>query len=118
MKQFLTNIIEAFATSKKHLIGFPISLVVSYLFGRFNITGWNELYYIDEWFGKEFTLTPLIAQSLIVLILAFGANWMFEYFQQKGLEEKPTRLDTLLDTLYFTLSAYFGFIVSLLILCL
>lgn len=111
MKKFLNTLKQAFPTSKKHLIGLPISIIISFLLGYFS-KEWNNIYYHDEWFGKEFTVGPLLGQSLIVLVLGFGVNWTFEYFQQKELEEKPTRIDTLMDTFYFMISCYVGFLIT------
>jgi hypothetical protein len=106
----MKDLIDAYPTSKKHLIGFGVSFVLCVLFGIFNLMGWNELYYIDEIFGYEIKIKPFLGQSLLVIFMGFFANWCFEYFQQRNLKEKPSRKDTVSDTLYFMISSYLGYL--------
>lgn len=106
----MKDLIDAYPTSKKHLIGFVISFVVTFLFGFFNLMGWNDLWFYDEVFGFEIKVNPFFAQSLIVIFMGAFSNWLFEYFQQRKLEEKPTQKDTIFDTIYFAVSSYLGYL--------
>ena len=76
MKNFFNNLVQAYPKSKKHLIGFPITLIVSFLFGYFNLMGWNELEHNDNYLGWDFVLPPFLGQSIIVLLIA-GINIVF-----------------------------------------
>lgn len=111
IKETWLLITEAYPKSKKHLIGFPITLVMSFLFGYFNLMGWNEMQYNDEYFGWEFSTHPFLGQSIIVLLVAGIVNWYWEFRQQKDLEEKPTQRDTIMDTVYFMISSYVAFLI-------
>lgn len=117
MKNLFNNLVEAYPKSKKHLIGFPITLVVSFLFAYFNLMGWNEIQYNDEYpFIGEFVLPPFYGQSIIILLVSGIVNWFWEYNQQRGLKEKPTFKDTIYDTVYFMGSSYIAFVIGRLIL--
>ena len=106
--------IQSFRTSKKHLIGLPISFVMSLLFLKFDIMKFNDLIYNDEIFGIEFQTPLILGQSILVLFVGFCTNWCFEYYQQRKLVEKPSRIDTLMDCIYFALSSWVGYLITLL----
>jgi hypothetical protein len=106
----MKDLVNAYPISKKHLVGFGVSFIFCVLFGLFNLMGWNDLWYLDEWFGFEIRINPFFCQTLIVFFMGFWANWLWEHFQQRNLEEKPTKKDTYFDTLYFMISSYLGFL--------
>jgi len=99
-------------TSKKHTLALPIALVLTVILKITNWTGWNDLQYNDKWFGWEFQTSAFIPQSIIVIILSIVFSGIFEYFQQKGLKEKPSRKDTITDIIVSTIFAYLGFLIA------
>jgi uncharacterized protein YacL len=98
--------------SSKHFLALPIALLITVLLKATNWFAWNDLQYNDEWFGWEFKTHAIVPQSIIVLVLSVVFAGFFEYFQQKGLKEKPTRKDTITDIIVSTVSAYIGFIIA------
>ena len=98
--------------SIKHIIGLPIALLVHLLFTKYNLMGWNEFRYNDEYFGWEFETPLILGQSIVVLFLGYWINMAFEYYQQRKLEEKPSSRDTRIDCIVFAVSAYLGYLIA------
>lgn len=111
MKKFIQEGIEAFPTSKKHLIGFDLAILCTVLLITFNLLGWNEVEYNDTYpFIGDVRLHTYFFQSIATLILGWGANFTFEFFQQKNIpiDSRPTWKDTKWDCNYMALSAWVG----------
>ena len=120
MKNFIQEGIDAFPTSKKHLIGFGLGIVCTLLLITFNLFGWNELWFYDTWlFGYlDVVIHPFVAQSFITLFIGWSVNFIFEYFQQRNIpiNNRPTWKDTKWDCNYMALSSWFGmFLITILL---
>jgi hypothetical protein len=94
--------------SKKHLIGFPIGLIGNYIFTKFDLMQWSDFRFH---LGGEIWTPLWLGQSLFVLLMSWGANFLFEYFQQRNLKVKPPRKDTYRDCRYFAISAWVGYLI-------